>query len=1268
MNKINTRKDESLISTHFSLGKRVLSLLLAFFVSFQPVMPAIGAVLSNYDVEIMLNSDPVIEMVSSNDHQFQAQPYIEQGSDIQYSIKSFIDYLKTDKPEVLDVNFVPIFVGGITTFIPTYNSYKYVGTPSVQTRLIRQQIVSLLGKTQIDAAAYATERDQLIELYKNASDYMKNSPYKLGDNLGRDQLDSQLANDMIWPELRSIQGEEVLVPIVYLTNDTVIDNEVNGHNVQFNGGIEGASIFIDGVAVKTKRDAFIDVANDLIIKDGALISDQEKLNITTGGAFYNLSSMVDTTGDLEIDAALVVNQTLVYRYDTRYEQGSRYGQISSISADGSATVNSTSDILFSAGSLYSGGSITLDADGSISIGPEVIQEGSGHRNSSNNTSSVSYLTSTLDASDTISILAAGEILIDAATIHSDEGHIEILAGLGITIEDSEASEYSQRKYKGAGKTEEETIYETVAIRSILDAGKGVVIHSEHGDIKLKATDISSENGTEIKAFDGAVELLMSREIDHYSFSSKSGDLFTNTVKQNGHYIDTGVPNSIVGGLAIEATQGLAVEFTGDPDASLSEQIELISSMPGLEYLKDFYCGPEETDCDQNEVDLTVYEDLYDDWKVSNTSLTPAAAAMLTIAVAIAAGPAATAASGVVGGGVAGAAVSAATSSLITQASMALANGALNNDLDAAYEQVFENDDTWKSMLVAGLTAGAISAIDAQFFSDAVSNADKLSLGQQSAQAVTHATVQAGMSSLVYEDSDFKEQFMMALKQQAINRIGEYMANKIGETFDRNPDGSFKADATATSNLLKYLSHAGTGCMLGVASASANADHDDSSDGPSFNEACVAGAGGAVVGEYVGSKFRTSEEVLDAQAEIEEFVEEEIDWVESQLALGVDPEELKKYVQENQSYYTNKFYGLQQKGVDLAGFSAALGAFIAGADAEGINIANMTAENAAEHNALPLVAVALLLLKAADIAFTLYEFNNDLQTVIDAFGDSEEAGNKALEELLVKYSTNKAFEKLFSLIIPGFKTLESVTPESIKKVISDLGSSAFETFVTAAEKSGLFKKETTDNWRLGMNANGGSGVSGPNLKVHSVDYLDGKVHPNISRAALPGVTDKEFNELFDLNDPVEVDKFIKEYRELHGLGEGGNVAVFKVEIDGETTIFSLPSGTSLPDEARVLRDGLTYDNNGYVKYADGEYNRARDSERIGYEAIADLVKGDDIPIGATVDIKVISEIQVCGQCSRAGDNLMDHLSDYDVRLNDPVTGTKPSNTQVYHDAN
>lgn len=1007
---------------NFLQSWRSILSVLAFVFCLFPCSFALGSTLDDSIIEADMMTSPEFELAqNSGSYLYAAASSLgEAGLAGNATIEAFYQRLyDTSIANLGSATYVPISVGDITFVIPTYNNPIHVGDAFVQSRYIRFQVRELLGRHLINAddPAYASEAQQLATLYQNAYNYALTSKNLYGTRLTMARDASTV--DMIWPEIRNIHGQNVVVPVLYLTATTVANRRISEHEVFFGGNVTFNSISLTDVNIKAGRQTFINAVHDLTV-DGAKILGSGDLSLVAGGNINLLSGQIRNKGELQLSADGNINlksstinsngsitvsaqnltaQTVVQRVDYgNGRQGSRYGRITSInSANGDVTVHTGNDIILQGVRVTAGEGITFGAGGNIYIGSVALNDSFTGRDGNWNvqSSNVNHLVSSISAEDTIQLMAGGHITLDAAQIASDEGHIEILAGLGITIEDEMAEHRTYQKGKFGKKKKEITDYQTVAIRSILDAGKGVRLHTDLGDITLKATEITSAEGAHVSASNGKVNLLLSKELDHYSYVSTYKGTFKIKNRNEGHYIETAIPNAIVGGLKVEAAYGLNVEYVGDPNLSFVEQIGTLSKLEGMQWIAQI-CNPdanwdeiETVQCNNPDVNWIEAQLAYDTWKESNSSVTPALAALITVVVAVVTGGAGIGLTGLmttaVGGStVLGGALAAGITAMASQTTIALASGNIRNLSDMVEFQT--NSETMKNVASSMITAGAVASVNNYFdtgnFFDLEKGAEtaanfsatgtNIQLVDQAAQAVVNATVKAGVNTLVYggDLGDFQQILAQSLAQDAINQLGAKIANKIGRLADSNPPQIGEA--------LRYVSHAALGCGMGVASAKAGGLDEK----PIYS--CQSGAGGAVVGEAIAQTY--SEFMMtDQQKEVVGWFKSKGIFTEEEFAV-LSPAEKIEYAKlvATMRVSPNELRDLQAKGVDLAKMGAALIAFSAGAN---VNIAAQTAENAAENNWFQLVVLAA---RGAVILYTAIEI---YQTTEDAIATYEEYVNE-----------------------------------------------------------------------------------------------------------------------------------------------------------------------------------------------------------------------------------------------------------------------------------
>lgn len=1042
-------KDNNVLQFH-RRWKRVTSTVAIAFFLFQNSVAVFANVLSNADIELDLGLEPGVYQQENG--QYQAKDYL---ADTEISsirkIEEFYKKLSDNRKESLGIpTYTPIAIDDLFIVIPVYANPEPVGDVYVQNRYVRAQIYELLGRHLINADnyLYSDEITQLNTLYQAGYNYAVAAPfYTYGTNLAEKNISRIAAPvDMVWPEKRIINGKEVVVPVVYLTAQTVKSREVTTHQTYLGNVTTFSSLTLNDVELKTSRNAVLNALNDISC-NGCAITSSGALTLLAGGSINSISGLISAQDDLILGARNVSLITDVHRYDLGSEQGTRLGAISSVeSVNGDIQITAIDNIIMAGATITAtNGGISLQAGNSIYISTAettTYENGIDQDGWTYERSSVDYLSSKLSARDTIELIAGSEIIIDAAEIVSSEGHIRMLAELGITIDSQESTYQNYQKGKFGRQTKEISEYQTIAIRTLLDAGKKVVLNTELGDITLNAADITSNEGTELIANNGGVNFLITTETDHYSYNSTKNNLFTTSTRSMGHNIETGVANTIVGGLKVEALKRVNVQYKGNPELSLDSQIAEMSKLEGMAWMAQV--RSETPDADWEAIELQ-----YNTWRESNTSLSPAFAAVVAIAVAMAAGPmggqfatSILTASGaaVTTTGTLYVGISAATTALITQSSMALANGIVNDDIAGAMKDI-ASEETFKSLATAAITAGAMHYINAEVF---VGDNSSMAAATESESVAKHiASTQSPMAQvgIVLRDNtirsgiqvaleggdlgDFKYALKQSLADSAIAYLGKEAANAIGERFN-----AMGTDPTAGDTAIKYISHAAAGCVQGVLIAA--------SAGGAEIQDCNYGAGGALAGEFIGDI---------TQAVYEQRDKELTEWLYSRLGAVANGEISMSDYLDHGYQMTEDLMALKQKGIDLARLGAALSAFVAGATADQINIAADTGQNAAENNAVHLlIPAALFIVKMIDTALTINDINDIIQAYQSTPNDPT-AGDALLEAFLI----DGAFGIAIGAIIPGGKTFEAL----LKKMQdAGFGEYAASLYDLARAKAGL----------------------------------------------------------------------------------------------------------------------------------------------------------------------------------------------------------------------
>lgn len=1017
--------------SYVSVKQRIVGFFTATILLLQICLPTVASaarLLTNESIASAMAS-PSFQRSNSNAYLYQQASFDDAAYIGSQNITTFRERLVAAKSNLGKPTFIPI-ASDITIFVPTYPTGKLLGDVYVQNRYIRQQVFELLGRHLIYAnrtdSIGISETAQINALYENAYAYAQKNPSKnFGDNLDAGALSHDTNfKDMVWPEIRTINNERVVVPVLYLTDETVRENKVTRTRTELLGdNVNSGSISLNNAELTLGARTIVKTAGNLTADKNSLIESGGDINLVVGGTLNLIGSTITGEKNVTILANEVNVKSVLVPFQDRYGSGTKLGNISSInSTAGNISLNSTGNVTFEGSTATaSNGSLTINAGGNISILPLFAtyqgsyREGDWHVNAS----SLDVIGSRLSAQEKISLISGGAINITASDLISAQGGIELLAQQGIYVVDELTQEQIQkidRKGKTKGQSSE---FRTEAVRSILRAGKGVVLDTEFGDVELKATNISSTSGTQVTAKNGTVHLLMTKELEEFHLQTVTKSTWTIKTRTVDVIHENNIQNAIVGGLQVQAKYGINVEYTGKEGATLKEQIEEYRNMPEMKWMADLY--DQGVVAGGQSVNWEAMEEIHKELKKTKRNLSPAAMAIVAICVAVAMGPAGAgwlgSGSGAIGAAtfngtviVNAAAMQAGALTLATQAAQSLASG---NNLRETIS-AFDSNENLKSLAISMATAGAMQHTDIDFFTTAAESKNlAVSLAGQAGQAVVNSTVSAGISVAINggNTKDFEKAFVQSLAMSAVNKIGEKMANKIG--------GLASGPTPKIGEAMRYIAHAGLGCALGVASSKVG---DPDAD---VGVACGSGAGGAVIGEFIAQEY-TEDKLNPKQKELLDLLKAEgfYDVDLSSMSLAEQAAYGERF--KNAQISPETLFRMQAIGVDFAKLGAGLAAFAAGGD---VNIAANAGENAAKNNMLFLIPIAIALIKMADLALQAKE-------LYDIYAVFEKEGEAAGQDALRKYLEGKLEEKVIESLLPGVKSGKAILEVLTEKGIID----------------------------------------------------------------------------------------------------------------------------------------------------------------------------------------------------------------------------------------
>ena len=892
-------------------------------------------------------------------------------------------YLLETRPEFIDPG---LYLGSDYFFeragiVEPDVTMKRFGDAHVETRLVQEQVFTLTGARYL--AGFSDARAQMRRLYDNANDAQVALDLAIGVALAPDQI-AALNDDILWLEYRTVRGQKVLVPRLYLATATVADIDLASARIHGGRTAIAAATLVNSGRIAGVEGLDIKTADTLINRGGALASEGD-VDIAAGALFANLSGTVSGSG-VRISADDIVHATAVLR--DQYDNGfaDRAQQRARIASKGDLTLDATHSIAATGAEIDAGGDAVLSAGGDIAIEAlplerrfeDIFSAGYGR------SESVAHTLATVRAGGDVTVEAGANLTLRGAELAAG-GDAELTAGGDVTVASVQDSYHDDLKIDakgglfGSGTKIRRQSAEVQTQRTTISAGGALTVRAGTGDLALDAASLQSEGETVLEAPEGEVALLTETDSSFEQDYERRESLVWFKEKDKGHYKEEieHVEIEAGGGLKIHAGEGVVVEYrtTGSLEASLDQ----LAQSPGLAWIEQLRNDPS--------VDWRAVEAAFEEWDYKTQGLTQAGAALVTLVAVAVTGPALAHLSASIASslGITNAAMQAALTAglktLASQTAVALVNH--RGDLGATLRQL-GSSASLKSLVTAMVAAGlsvkltGLAGLDKALPQNAAF-ADRVVHSLQ--QNLIRSTVQAGVSTAI-QGGKLDDALVAALRQSAAATLGEVVATEIGRAYaDAAKDGKNPVEF-----VVHKVAHAALGCATG---AIASGD-------------CGSGAIGGAVGETVSEAYFSAEQQEALAAELAELVE----------SGELKPGELRSRVES-----------WRNRGIDVSRVAAGLSAALAGGD---VDVAADTAGTAVRNNicgfgicVAAVLAVIAAVLEVTDKVLIAKDAIDIAVAARSCHNGSQEACGQA-KTLAKEAAVEAGIEITIGSLVPGSK--------------------------------------------------------------------------------------------------------------------------------------------------------------------------------------------------------------------------------------------------------
>ncbi|SIR17683.1 Haemagluttinin repeat-containing protein, partial [Rhizobium sp. RU33A] len=377
-----------------------------------------------------------------------------------------------------------------------------------------------------------------------------------------------LTQDIVWLEKQIVQGQEVLVPRLYVAKTSAANTNIASAQIKAGQADIQTAALVNSGAIASSGDLAIDTSVGLFNNGGSLFAEADI--VIDGGTIVSNRSGTISGRDVTIEAGEIINDTVAIRDVLANGFVDRAQQQARIEARGDLLLDAAGSIISEGGQFAAGNDLTLDAGGSIELSALALERSrddridGGYDRAYSRTHMLAEIqaggNARLDASEDLSLTGvkakAGENLTLQAdgdvTIASVQNQESRDLKLDIKTSGLLGTETNIRRQQSTTETE----------GSSLTAGNGVSIRSEAGDVTIQASRIESGGATEIVAEEGKVALLTETDQSFSQDFKREEDLFWWNERDQGRVEETirNVEIEAGGGLTIDAGNGVVIEY------------------------------------------------------------------------------------------------------------------------------------------------------------------------------------------------------------------------------------------------------------------------------------------------------------------------------------------------------------------------------------------------------------------------------------------------------------------------------------------------------------------------------------------------------------------------------------------------------------------------------------------------------------------------------------------------------------------------------------
>jgi filamentous hemagglutinin len=414
---------------------------------------------------------------------------------------------------------------------------KRLGDGFYEQKLVREEILSLTGKAML--GGYASEEAQFREMMTAGAALVQALNIRPGISLNAEQV-AKLTSNVIIMETRVVDGNSVLVPVVYLARINQDDLLPTGSMIAAtNINLANTKGFTNSGTIK---------ANNALTLSGQDI-DNRGGNLQSGGLMA-----LNTAGDIDLTSASVKAGSLQLQavHDLKLNTDAKtisvtgpggtrtstmLGRVASLEVAGDAQIQTGGNLEQKGAQLKVGGDLATDIQGDWQIGTQQTRETTrvnrmgGH----SNTDTVQNVGSVIQVGGQSDIKTGGNLIAQGAQIDLQGGG-SIQAGGSVELQAVKNSFNLDATSASKGSSSSLKTYDETVVGTSLQSGKSLTIQSGK-DIRLAGSTLTVAEGSATLAAAGDVTIQAETEQHTYDWQHSgkhSGIVSTKTTTERDH--------------------------------------------------------------------------------------------------------------------------------------------------------------------------------------------------------------------------------------------------------------------------------------------------------------------------------------------------------------------------------------------------------------------------------------------------------------------------------------------------------------------------------------------------------------------------------------------------------------------------------------------------------------------------------------------------------------------------------------------------------------